>query len=361
MVHLTSMTTQNLSLRMLAEFMIDLNNKGAIQMTTQPIYSIAISAQAILSLHSLNNEGSEGNQSQTRMVNVMDTSRNLHSVNAISGDMFKHIQAEHLHRLALAAKLPLSDGARAFIADRVNSDIEKKSELGTRINEASGQAAKLTEILRGCAVTDLEGTLITTGGQSLPRKGVVEFGWVTGIPEQVATQSYFHVKYANERGEKKAGVDDSGSISGKQTPFHRAASSGAYAIVLNLEMARIGFNDISQSYAIDANDRLKRAKALLESVLFTFVEPAGAMRSTQNPHIVDLQGVIAVSRDIAPAPTISPLNPDFVAQLEKIASAINSLRPNAIEIQPFANMAEFAERLAALVQAPQPYELTFGV
>ena len=66
------------------------------------IYSLAISAQAIFDMHSLNNEGGEGNQIQTRMVNIADSKGNLHNVNAVSGDMFKHIQAEHLHRLAAA-------------------------------------------------------------------------------------------------------------------------------------------------------------------------------------------------------------------------------------------------------------------
>jgi CRISPR-associated protein Cst2 len=32
-------------------------------------------------------------------------------------------------------------------------------------------------------------------------QGVVEFGWVVGIPEQVETNSYFHVKYASDRSE----------------------------------------------------------------------------------------------------------------------------------------------------------------
>ena len=50
------------------------------------IYSVAISAQAILDMHSLNNEGGEGNQIQTRMVNIIGADGQLHNVNAISGD-----------------------------------------------------------------------------------------------------------------------------------------------------------------------------------------------------------------------------------------------------------------------------------
>jgi len=65
-------------------------------MTT--IYSLSIATQATINLHSLNNEGSEGNQMQTRIVNVVDESGRMHSVNAISGDMLKHIQARRCRR-----------------------------------------------------------------------------------------------------------------------------------------------------------------------------------------------------------------------------------------------------------------------
>jgi len=39
---------------------------------TKPVYSLSISARAVLNLHSLNNEGTEGNQQQTRMVHIID-------------------------------------------------------------------------------------------------------------------------------------------------------------------------------------------------------------------------------------------------------------------------------------------------
>ena len=64
------------------------------------IYSLSISARLTLDMHSLNNEGSEGNQLQTRMVDIVAADGRLYSVNAISGDMLKHIQAEHLYHIA---------------------------------------------------------------------------------------------------------------------------------------------------------------------------------------------------------------------------------------------------------------------
>lgn len=169
---------------------------------TNSIYSLSISARAIFDMHSLNNEGGEGNQIQTRMVNIIGADNQMHNVNAISGDMFKHIQAEHLHRLAVEAGLPLSEGARQFNANRVNYDIQAKNELLKALDDANGDAAELDVILQRCAVTDMEGILVTAGNRSLPRKSVVEFGWVVGVPGSVETDSYFHVKYASDRSEK---------------------------------------------------------------------------------------------------------------------------------------------------------------
>jgi CRISPR-associated protein Cst2 len=327
----------------------------------KPIYSISISAQAILDMHSLNNEGGEGNQIQTRMVNVIGEDKRLHNVNAISGDMFKHIQSEHLHRLAMKEGLSLSAGARSFNANRINYDIEVDNEIAKAMNKAGNDPAKLDVLLRSCAVTDLEGILVTAGSMSLPRKSVVEFGWVVGVPGSVETESYFHVKYVPDRssGARATSETDEGRERNTgQAIFHRPASSGIYAIVLNLEVARIGFNDLSQSYAIDAAERGKRMKVLLESVLHTLIEPAGAMRSTQNPHLVDLVGAVTISRDVVPAPAISPLKPKFVDEIEQTANALNLLRSDAVEVKQFEGVGEFANVMAELVQNSTPMALT---
>jgi CRISPR-associated protein Cst2 len=322
----------------------------------KPVFSLSIAARAVLNLHSLNNEGGEGNQIQTRMVNVFADGR-LHSVNAISGDMFKHIQSEHLHRLAVQAGLPLSIGARLFNANRINYDLDIDKGFLNQLKEAKSNAAELDLMLQRCAVTDMAGALITAENRSLPRKSVVEFGWVVGVPGSVKTDSYFHVKFESERGGGSAGVDESGSITGKQTPFHRPASSGVYAIVVQVEAARVGFNDISQRYAIDAEQRQKRLRALLESVLYTFIEPAGAMRTAQNPHILDVSGVISVSSNVLPAPCISPLKDDFVADVQRVANSLNELHPGAIELFSFASLGEFAEQMSRLIREAEPFTL----
>ena len=322
-------------------------------MTTK-IYSLSISARATLNMHSLNNEGVEGNQTQTRVVDIVAEDGHLYSVNAISGDMFKHIQAEHLYHLA-KGNLPLCAGCQVFDANRISAD----DAYGDAISGKS-DAEAIDRMLQTCAMDDLEGNLITAAGRSIPRKSVVEFGWVVGLPEVTRTEQYFHVKYAAERSaEARAAATEEARRQANlgQAIFHRPASSGVYAVVCNLELSRIGYNDITQMYAVDDAQRAARHRAFLESVLYTFVQPNGAMRNTQLPHLVDFQGVVSYSSQVVPAPTISPLNSRFDKQIEEVAESLNGLRPGAITVRQFKNLADFAAIMKELIETTEPYKL----
>src|SRR5262249_9786355 len=83
------------------------------------IASFSIAARATLDMHSLNNEGGEGNQIQTRMVDIVGADGRMHNVNAISGDMLKHIQGQHFFELARSQGLLLCAGCQHFDANRV--------------------------------------------------------------------------------------------------------------------------------------------------------------------------------------------------------------------------------------------------
>lgn len=323
------------------------------------VYSLSISARVTLDMHSLNNEGGEGNQIQTRMVNIVGADGRLHNVNAISGDMLKHIQAEHLFRRASdGARIPLCAACREFNANRISADAAYISEIDDK-----SDAEAIDLMLQQCALDDMAGNLITSGNRSIPRKSVIEFSWVVGLPELTTTDNYFHVKYASERSASQRDADSAEEARAAnlgQAIFHRPASSGVYAVVANLELARIGFNDITQVYAIADDDRLARHGALLESVLYSFLEPNGAMRSTQNPHIVAVKGVLAVSSQVIPAPTFSPLSDEFETEIERVHTALNGLWPDAIELHRFASLGELTEIVTHLIQTTAPYELTYA-
>ena len=202
--------------------------------------SISISGVLSMSMHSLNNEGGEGNQTLTRQVTVVNAEGNLIGVNAVSGDMFKHIQVEHLHNVAKQKDLPLCAACKKADANRISND----PEFEKAVKDLKADAEITDKMLATCVIDDLEGILITAGNRNTARKSVVEFGWVVGIPEQTKTDSYFHVKYVSDAG-KKQETEDSGANKG-QNIYYRPASSGNYAAVLNIEAMRIGYNDYSR-------------------------------------------------------------------------------------------------------------------
>lgn len=338
-------------------------------MSEQTLASISIAARATLNMHSLNNEGGEGNQIQTRMVDILDERGNLHNVNAISGDMLKHVLMEHFYRQARAQQVPLCQSCQQFNINRINAD---KAFLQRAKNEKISDADFLDRMLQTCAIDDVAGILVTEE-RSLPRKSVVEFGWVLGVPEKVRTNSYFHVKYVAERSAEQRSDDADAQKTGAnlgQSIFHRPASSGIYAIVCHLELARIGYNDIKQKYALDEPTRQARAALLLESLLHTFIELNGAMRSTQLPHLVALEGVITTSSGTTPAPLISPLsggNDDieesraqYRAQVEGIVSALNGKEGKSVGMHTFDTINEFATAMRTLLDTCQPFQLAVG-
>ncbi len=323
---------------------------------TKQLYSLSISGRATINLHSLNNEGGEGNQTQTRMVDIVGSDGHLHNVNAISGDMFKHIQAEHLYRSG-RNHLPLCKACQKFDANRISADPDFRQFLKQTGKDKPTQVQVLDKLIETCAIDDMEGNLITEGGFSAPRKSVVEFGWVVGVPDVTRSDQYFHVKYAPDRREKPGDKDEREGNLG-QAIFHRPTSSGVYAAVVHAELARIGYNDISQSYVLEADARKARYKALLESLIYTFVEPNGAMRNTQMPHVVNFEGVITYTTAVLPAPNVSPLKDDYREDVAGISAALSKLHPDTITVERFGSLAEYTEVLQSLIESSSPYTFT---
>ena len=191
------------------------------------------------------------------------------------------------------------------------------------------------------------GTLITSGGLSLPRKSCIEFGWVVGVPDLTKSDSLFHVKYdPRGRGEGTGTEENTG-----QTIFHRPLNSGVYAVVAHAELFRIGRNDVTLDYVIDASQRLLRAKALLQSLWYTFVKTSGAQRNTQHPHVLSFEGAIATSAQASvPAPTASPLSDSYREEIDGTGQALNRLSANAVAVTRFASQAEFGNTMADLIE-----------
>lgn len=312
------------------------------------IQSVSLCAEITLDLHNLNSEGREGNEQQTRMVHIVDAEGNHHCVNAISGDMFKHIFVRHLSPILAEAGQRLSAGAAMGSADRITIDAAfKKAIKGKAATEIQ------TVMLQRCAVTDIAGTLFTEG-VTVPRKSCVEFGWVVGIPARIHTEQHFHVKYDADR--RKASRDaprGEGTVAGSQTVFHRPLNSGSYALICHLELARVGVNDVTRERVIPAKDQAIRRQAMLQALVATLIRPAGAQSSTQSPHVVDYRGVLCTSTSYLPAPTVSPIAPNFRAQSASITATLNKLAPGSVNCNAFDCLASgiaLIEELAAEMQ-----------
>jgi CRISPR-associated protein Cst2 len=128
------------------------------------IQSLSLCAEITLDLHNLNSEGREGNQQQTRMVHLVDAAGKRHSVNAVSGDVFKHIFVRHLTPMLQESRQRVSPGAAVGSADRITIDAAFKSAV-----KGKSAAEIQSEMLERCAVTDIAGTLFTEGA-TVPRK-----------------------------------------------------------------------------------------------------------------------------------------------------------------------------------------------
>ena len=299
------------------------------------IQSLSLCAEVTLALHNLNSEGTAGNQQQTRFVHVIDSSGRRHFVNAISGDVFKHVFVRHLTAALQAAGEPLSSGAAAGSPDRITIDAEFKKAIRGR-----SAAEVQTEMLARCAVTEIAGTLFTEG-MTVPRKSCAEFGWVAGLPGKVHSEQHFHVKFEPDR-RKASGQapKGEGTVAGSQTVFHRPANSGVYALICHVELSRIGFNDVTREIVLPVRSRKLRQQAALQALLATLVQPAGAQRNTQNPHILGCSGVLSTSTSYLPAPLLSPMAEDYRLQIAAIADTLNRITPKAVRTRDFATLAE---------------------
>ncbi|NCB43305.1 MAG: DevR family CRISPR-associated autoregulator [Clostridia bacterium] len=323
---------------------------------TKQIASISISGEITLNMHSLNNEGGEGNQIMTRQLTIVDKEGQEHTVNGISGDMFKHIHAGHLVNYCIDNKLELSEYSKNLNPNRISSaEILKYIEDKKKKNEKAGVV--VDALINSCTVCDTHGILITEkvgdnkDSSNTPRKSVIEFGWTIGIPGKNNTETYLHTKIVHS----STGVKGDSSNEG-QNIFHRPANHGAYAFVCNIDTYRIGFNDIDRIYSINDNKRISRYKAILQSLLSSFLNPRGAMTSSQKPHITDFKGVVTYSEKLIPAPTVSSINPQYIEEIEAITSNLNEIDSGAITALKFNGLGELSGIIKDLVSF-EPYKI----
>ncbi len=314
------------------------------------IKNISLVGRITINLASLNNEGSEGNATQNRSATVVVDGQ-LYTVPVISGDMLKYWHAKHLGTLASERGLPLSRNSdlREPNPNRFKSEINDPAWVVTNMPETAGMSGKISgttrqpieaalyrEIAKACTVTDAHGLLVTDiapqGSQdnkpvfsasvAVARTSRVQVGFMTGVPEINETKHYFHAKYVKERTGNAS--RDGGSNEG-QNIFTRPATSAEFAIVVNIDLQGIGFDDSANEYVISETARAERQKAVLDALSYTLMNQPGANASQQFPHVMGFKGAIVSSTSRLPAPTISPIQENYEAHLSAVVKVANEM------------------------------------
>lgn len=327
--------------------------------------SLSLAARVVLDMHALNNEGSESNRMMTRQVGIVtpvyddqgalsDYARS--TVNAISGDMNKHIFADYFRHVALERGLPLCEACKDLDPARMmgNPDFQEFVN-GTK------EGAEIIDRLLGCALDDVCGILITAGGNSIKRKSAVEFGWTVGLPDHTEVEEFIHARHAVRRITRaKASRGDDKETRDKaikekeenlgQMIFNRPASSGVYAFVAHLDVNAIGFNDVCGEYPDHVTDRPERLRSTLLALAQTLVHPKGALTSTQLPHVVEVEGFLSVSTSAAAAPLVSPLADGYIERAAQIAVMLNRLHGETVGVLPFQGQEGLLGQIAQVVE-----------
>ena len=333
-------------------------------MTTM-IKSLSIGARVMMDLHALNNEGNESNRLMTRQVGIVTPALDEATgesgyarsvVNAISGDMNKHMFADAYHDIALDLGLPLCEACKALDPARMmgNPDFAEWIRSKPSVEEVINR-------LITCALDDVCGIMITGEGTSVKRKSAVEFGWTVGLPDVTKVEEFIHARHAITRLTRtkagKGATDEEKAEAARQKEanigqmiFTRPASSGVYAFVAHLDACAIGFNDATQEYVIDERQRAQRLRAAVLALAQVLLHPKGALTSTQLPHVLDVEGFVSVSQSAAAAPLVSPLMHDYQARAQNYTTLINRLHgENSAYALPFSGQDGLLTQFDALL------------
>ncbi len=322
-------------------------------LTEPTITGVSVAARVRLAAHALNNEGSRNNALIPRQVDVVQGD-DVVQTNAISGDSLKHTFVDHLRRVAQDgqggdAGLPICSACAQGNPNRLNAVAEFQQIAKSKV----GNEEVIRELIQRCVIDDVAGLLITQGNRNAPRRTAAQFGWELGVPDRVRTGRYMHLKLVP--GAPAAESTDGSNLG--QNLFTRPASSGDYAFVAQLDLARIGVNDITWQPVLSEDARRQRQAAALEALYLTVANHEGAQRNTQLPHLSAASGAVGVSTSSLPPVLFSPLAEDFVEQMHAIANAFGRLGRDLFVI-PFDTVAELGQILSVLSGRVRPPELS---
>jgi len=296
----------------------------------ETIYEISLVGRIRIDAHSLNNEGTVGNVTEPRTIVLA----NGEKTDGISGEMLKHIHTEALWQIAKEKKVHLCPACQILSP--------MKADSNKAVTEMKETKSALNEALK-CAICDLHGFLVQK--PTLSRKSTIEFGWTIALPNQFYRDIHVHTRVAAGEKEREKGAEAEVS---EQMIYNRPTRSGVYAFVSVFQPWRIGLNEIDYTYSIDEDARKKRYELALDAYKAMIARIEGAMTTTRLPHFEEFGGAIAITKNAAPVPVISPLADGYIQQMKTIIGQQN--------VKEFSSFASFMQEIDKLKNAV-PYKL----
>lgn len=255
----------------------------------------------------LNNEGSVGNVMRPRTIELMDGVRN-----AISGDMLKHLHSRNL--MLLADEDELCDTCKIFSPMR-NAKVDEDEALSQSGNR-----------VKACIVDDVHGFMNAGKGRNEKRGSAIRFSWAIGSQNGVS-QTVLHSRVDNtdKNNTKKTDdtISDANTIAEQSTQMimHKPLRSDEYAITIQVDLDRVGFDDEKLKYTIGEDLAKNRQRKVLSALRNMFIDMEGAMCSTRLPHIMDIEGILVDKQNKDEVLVkYSALNDDYQDVNEEIAN-----------------------------------------
>lgn len=299
----------------------------------------------------LNNEDNLGNVTKSRMIKISEDEIR----NAISGNMLSHVFNKNLR--AIADNDELCDTCKIFspMKNGVVKEIDESlSDSGNRV--------------KNCIIDDICGFMNAGKGNNEKRSKVLSFAWAIAKNGTCDTVLYNRVdptdKNSRPKEEQKIRDENNKEIidttseantnksQNAQMIFYRPIRTSTYAIITQINLSRVAFDDQKQKYVFEDKNIIKsRIKKLLIAYMNTILDIEGAMCSTNMPHLRGVSGVLTEKTSGKELMSkYSPLNEDYKEVLlgDEDNNKFNNV--NLCEGKEFNNISEFIKVIDELLE-----------
>ena len=216
-----------------------------------------------------------------------------------------------------------------------------------KVKESDSKLSPSGNKVKECIVDDVEGFMNAGKGANEKRTSCVKFSYAIATEEnEYQIMLHTRVDVTQDNNKKKQdketteGEGNTNKDQNTQMLFYRPLRNNEYAITVQVDLDRIGFDDEKLIYALDEDTIKSRQEKCIKALLNMFVDMEGAMCSTRLPHIEGIEGIIVKKTDKNQVLSkYSALQDDYKEVNEKISD----------DSIIFGNIVEFVEVMKGLI------------